>query len=390
MKNRMQAFKNIIWFLIALFSLTSCIDSYKPVIKSNDKGKYVVMGNVDKNDTVQTVNVSMTSSISDPNYIAVTGCSVEIQNDKGINFPLSDNGDGTYTGKIDPQYMTPGSAFRVNIKTPDGTDIESDYDTISSCPPVDSVYYNQESQYTNNANDENKGIQLYSDLKGQNSDSRYYKWTLTETWEYHAKWPIRWYYYLGTVYHVVPDDYSKMVCWHTLLIPKIYLLSTKNLSDNDYKRFPLNFVGSDTRRLEYGYSLLIKLEALSHSAYVFWERMRLNNNSNGGLYEKQPLTVIGNLHNVTHPNIQVLGFFSAVSSHTKRIFIHPIPGLQLTFKDFCTVRALRKGIIELRGLDYIVYLAGNDETYFPTVYTRECVDCTLLGGVTDKPSYWPN
>ncbi|MBN2614991.1 MAG: DUF4249 domain-containing protein [Bacteroidales bacterium] len=386
----MKKLRNILLVITVVFSLASCIDSYTPVIKSNDKGKYVVMGKVDMNDSVQTVNVSMTSSISDPNYIAATGCTVEILDNNGHNFPLRDDGDGNYTGEIDPQYMVPGSAFKVSIKVPGGTDIESDYDTISSCPPVDTIYYKQESEYTNNASNEIKGIQLYTNLKGQNSDSRYYKWSLTETWEYHSKWPIRWYYYLGTIYHVVPDDYSKMVCWHTIHIPSIYLLSTKDLSENDYTQFPLNFVGSDTRRLEYGYSLLIKQEALSHSAYNFWERMRLNNSSNGGLYEKQPLTVQGNLHNITDPAIQVLGFFSAISSHSKRIFIHPIPGLQLTFQEFCNIRILRKGIIELKGLDYPVYLVGDEKTYAPLVYTAECVDCTLLGGVTKKPDYWPN
>ncbi|MBN2614989.1 MAG: DUF4249 domain-containing protein [Bacteroidales bacterium] len=377
--------------IAGLFLLNSCIDSYTPAIRSADTSKYVVTGQVDNKDTLQTVNVSLSSSISDPSYISVTGCTIRIQDDNGHHFPLTDNGDGSYSGKIDPQYMYPGSAFRVSIKTPDGTEIESDYDTIFGGPPIDSVYYKLKSEYQIDAVTAVQGIQLYTDLKKQESDSRYYRWVLTETWEYHSKWPINWYYSNGAVHHAVPTDSSKMVCYHTLPITNVYLYSTRNLAQSSSYECKLNFIGGNTPRLLYGYSLLIKQEALSQEAYNYWSQLKLNVTTNGGLYEKQPLVVIGNLHNLTNPNKQVLGFFSAVTSHTKRIFIPPVPGLKLTYIEGCNIIWMKKGLLGLNLLGYPVYFLGDVDWYTPYyIYQRDCVDCTLQGGVTQKPSFWPN
>ncbi|MBN2638502.1 MAG: DUF4249 domain-containing protein [Bacteroidales bacterium] len=386
----MPRIKIIIFILILLFLITSCIDPYTPQIRSSDINKYVVMGEVNSSDSLQTVNVSLTSQIGDPEYVGVTGCNVTIVDNSGHTFSLSDQGNGSYLGRIDPQYIVSGTSFKVNIRTSDGETLESDYDTVSSCPPIDTVYFKITSKYSNNQiNNATRGIQLYVDLNANASESHYYKWKLTETWEYRSKWPIEW-YYDGTVHHVFPPDYSKMVCWKTDIIPDVLILNTSNLTQNSYKEFPLNFVGNSSSRLEYGYSLLIVQQALSKSAYEFWDRMKLNNNSDGGLYEKQPLTVKGNIHNLNSTGKEVLGYFGASRSYSKRIFISNVDSLELNITGYCNIRILKYGIREILPFEYPVYLVGDAEKYYNLAYTSECVNCLLLGGTNIKPSFWPN
>ncbi|MBN2638503.1 MAG: DUF4249 domain-containing protein [Bacteroidales bacterium] len=387
-----QLYKIGVIFLLIFFT-TSCIDSFTPQIRSSDTNKYVVMGNVNNSDSIQTVNISVTSSVSKPEYIGVTGCTVNIIDRHGNTFPLSDWGNGKYSGHVNSQDIVSGNSFKLFIKTPSGETIESDYDTAYSCPPVDSVYYKITTEYSNNQiTDGTKGIQIYIDLNANESESHYYKWNLIETWEYHSKWPIVW-YYDGTIHKASPPDYSKMICWETLPVPNIYILNTTNLTQNKYKQFPLVFVGNNTTRLEYGYSLLIKQDALSKQAYNFWYRMRLNNTPNEGLYTSQPVTVQGNLHNLTNPEKEVLGFFGTTISNEKRIFIQNT-GLDMNYSKFCNLDTLRSnlGLRQILPNDYPAYLVTDSLTggYQLILMTSECVNCLLLGGTTEKPSFWPD
>lgn len=377
-----------IWFILPLFVLPSCIKSYEPVIKPADRSKYVVSGNITDAGGQQKVSVSFTSSIGDPKYIPVEGCQVVIRDNQGHDFVLTDSGNGDYSVVIDSMYLMPGSSFMVTVHTPDGIDIASDYDKMPSTPDIDTLFFVRESLPTNNVGIFDEGIQFYVDLEGKNTDSRFYRWEAIETYEYHAAYPREW-YYDGMVHHIWPPDYSRKVCWKTDLVRNIYTLSTSSLSENKYLHFPLHFVNNKTTKLAYGYSLLLNQYALSEASYTYWEEQRANGFDQGGLYEKQPVSVKGNLHNITAPDHEVLGFFGVSAVRSKRIFISPIQGLELEFSDYCTPSVLRKGLKEIDKRDYPAFLMGDAYNYYEVVLNNECVDCLLLGGINVKPDFWP-
>ncbi len=370
--------------MLPLF-LASCIKAFDPQIKGSDSKKYVVMGRVSTADTMQTVNVSLSSPISRPQYEAVNGCTVTIMDDRSNKFPLYEVGNGDYIGKIDPSFMFPGASFMVEVIVPDGTRIISDYDQMQSCPNIDSVYFEID-EIEGNAISKTKGIQFYIDLEGSLSDSREYLFEAVETWEYHSDYPLEW-YYDGTVHHVVPPDYSKMVCWRTEKIPEIFTLNTKNLSFNASQRIPLHFVNNLTSRLLYGYSLLVKQIALSEAGYTFWDQMRLNSTQDGSLYGKQPIAIRGNLQNTSSPDSEVLGFFGASSVSEKRIFVSNV--IEVFAETYCSPSVLRKGLREITPRDYPAYLMGDAERYYNVLLNNECVDCTVLRGINIKPAFWP-
>jgi len=370
--------------------ITSCITPYQPDISPEAVNKYVVFGQVNDNSEYHTVTISMASPVSDPQYIPVSGCAVRISDDKRNQFTMQESPaePGVYRVYIDSQYLTPGKAFKIDISTPDGTAIESDFDRMPPCPEVGEVYYEFDEIISEFTGQPEKGIRFYTDLDAGDIQSRFFLWNVTETWEYRVDYPREW-YYDGTVHHIYPPDYSRKVCWSTERIKEIYTLSTANLDANRYTKYPLNFVSSKTSRLIYGYSLLIEQSALSEEAYSYWDQMRINSTGLGGLYDRQPLSITGNLHDKTDPDKEVLGFFGASSVKSKRICISSVPDLPIEYVGYCTPVPLKYGFSEILPSDYPAWLMGDKERYYMILLSDDCVDCLYYGGSNVKPDFWP-
>ena len=381
--------KIVIKFLILAIMLPSCITPYEPHINSKDINKFVVSGQVIDNSDYQTVSISKASSVGEPQYIPVSSCNVRILDDKGNEFLMQESSAGIYQVQIDKNYLTPGTSFKVVILTSDGVNIESDFDQMSECPVVDSVYYIRKENLTNIAGQVTNGLQFYVDLDCGNINSHFFRWEAIETWEHHAPYPREW-YYDGTVHHISPPDFSRIVCWSTEPVRNIYTLSTLGLVENKYYMLPLHFVDNHTSRLMYGYSLLINQFSMSEAAYSYWDQLRINSSEQGGLYEKQPLSIRGNLHNNTNPDQVVLGFFSASSVKSKRIFVSDVENFAFDFPTYCSPDTL--GVGGLHSIDpseYPAFLAGNKLRFFSVQLSQYCVDCMALGGTNIKPDFWP-
>jgi hypothetical protein len=391
MKKRMivNRIVQIIFLFTLVVMISSCIRSYEPEILAADEKKYVITGQLTDEDGSQSINVSLSSPIQSPQYIPVLGCQVNIVDDKGHTFPMGDEGNGNYNNTIDPVVLQAGIAFKIEVTTPEGDFITSDFDTLTRGPEVDSVYYIRGEKSYNPAAPPVLGIQFYLDLDAAPTDSRYYRWEVIETWEYHTPLALEW-YYDGTIHHVTPPDSSRMVCWRTLRVPDIFTLTTDNLDENKYDHYSFHFVNNLNNRLAYGYSLLVRQFALSRAAFIYYEDLRVNSNPNGGLYDRQPLAIRGNLHNLTHPEKDVLGFFAASAARSKRIFVYPIPDLPLMFDLYCDPLPIIGGLAHIKPKDYPVYLGGNSNGYTLSWLDVECVNCLSLGGINVKPDFWPN
>ncbi len=376
----------IVFLVFAL--LFSCEKAFNPDIKGSDARKYVINGGVFAGAGIQTVNISSTSPISSPQYQPVSGCLVTIADNRGNNFLLQDMGNGDYQAEIDQEFLTIGTAFRLEVLTQEGKILQSDFDTLTPCPALDSVYFELENQEGNTPQDITRGVQFYLDYKGDNNDSRNIYWVLEETYEYRSLYAREW-YYDGEVHHVVPPDSSLMYCWRTNQIPEIFTLTTSNLNENTFQRLPLNFVSNQSVRFEYGYSLLVKQYSLTDAAFNYWDQMRQNSLLGGSLYETQPLAIKGNINDLSDTDQEVLGFFRASQLKNHRIFTTN-PGLALDYNSSCSPTVLRIGVIEINPRDYPAYLMGDEVSYWPVWLNDECVDCTSKGGVIVKPDFWPN
>lgn len=377
--------------LAVIFVISSCIEPYEPSITSKDAIKFVVTGQVNRGEEAQFINISTTSNVNKPKYIPVTGCIVTIIDSKSNQYNAIDMNDGNYKVIIPESELSPGTSFKIDIFVTDGTHIVSDFDQLDDCPEVDSVYYVVGTLPSDNQYINIKGIQFYVDLNATNYSNHYFRWEAIETWEFKAIYPIEW-IYVGTVQHIVPPDNSRRVCWNTTLVKDIFLLSTTNLSQNKYNHLPLHFVDNfSSPRLVYGVSLLVKQYSLSKAAYTYWEQMKINNDEQGGLYEKQPIAIKGNMHNVTNPDQQVLGYFGASTVTSKRIFVNKVEGLQTEYDSGCSAEG-EKPRMTFKGISsssYPVYLYATPYGYSIVILEPSCYDCRKGGGDTIKPIFWP-
>lgn len=370
-------------------SLTSCIIPYEPVIATDDVNKFVVSGQVTDDNEIQTVSVSKASRIGSPQYTQVTGCHISIFDDKGNQFEMRETDPGIYKSYINKSYLAPGTSFMLDIVTPDGINIKSDFDRMNECPEIDSIYFIRKEVPLNLKDDIVKGLQFYVDLDAGSLSSHFFRWEAIETWEYHVPYAREW-YYDGTIHHIYPPDYSRMVCWSTDTVENIFTLSTEGLAENRYSMLPLHFVDNYTSRLLYGYSLLINQFALSVAAYSYWDQLRANNYEQEGLYKKQPMSIAGNLHNITDPEQEVLGFFGASSIKSRRIFVEPIDDIEIHQINYCKPDTLRHGGLRaLRPSEYPAFLVPTADSYALIHLKRFCVDCLSMGGKNIKPDYWP-
>lgn len=382
--------KSILYISIALL-FYACVKPFTPALDDNAVNKYVVQGMVGSIEGWQNVQVSRTSTIALAEYIPVNSCAISIVDDAGNSFELSQFDEGLYRVWMDESDLVAGRSYKVIISTPTGDILESDFDKMPQGPDeVGDVYFELASIQTDDPERILYGIQFFTDFSADEDDGNYYRWQCTETYEYRSPYPLQ-FYYDGSVNEVSPPDSSKMVCYKTNGIEDVFTLATINLATKEYPAFPLNFVQNTSDRLEILYSLLVEQYAISLDAYNYYDKLRINLQQSGGLYTSQPLAVKGNLMNTSNEENEVLGFFQASSVAQKRVFVEaPVEGLTLEYFGGCTVNTLLFGFVEISPTEYPAYLFAADGNWTMAVMTKNCVDCTLAGGVTLKPDYWPN
>ncbi len=380
--------KVIIWSIAAVlvFGLFSCIKQYNPDIQSSDTQKIVVSGQLTDVEGWQTVHVSLTSSIDNPKQIPLKNCQVKLISNSTQQWNYSEIKDGDYQLWLNNNEVLISDSFYIQVITPDGQRIESQAETFSKSSPIGLIHYSEDGYFNNINNQRYDGLQFYMDLSAKKDDSRFYYFQVVETFEFHTKGPIEW-WYDGVVHHEVPLDYSKTLCWNTEKIDDIFVLSTENLNKNEYKDLKLNFTNNHSQRLAHLYSINLIQYAISKPAYRYWKQMRDNMHQTGGLYNNQPYPIRGNLINKTNPDKGVLGYFMVTTVKEKRIFVQP-QGFDI-IDNSCDTAILRMGLIEISPFQYPVYLDGNSQTYFNSVLAKPCVNCEAQGGSTTKPSYWP-
>ena len=377
--------KNIL-FLFSLFLLFSCIKAYDPKIDEAAGNKYVVSGRIVNAEGWQEVDVSLSSPFQSPKYITVSGCQVSVTDQKGNVFNMEEYTPGHYQAWMGLEYVEPGNAYRVRVLTPDNQELVSGFDQMPKGPALDSVYYSVKEVPAPNSQTPRKIMQFYVDLHAAGDDSHFYKWDIEETWEYHSAHAAE-FYYDGIIRQITPPDSSNMICWATAPVKNVFTLSTNGLSQNAYTQFPLHNVDEHSARLTVLYSILVSQLALSEEAYNYWEQMRINSNEQGGLYEKQPLAIKGNLINLTNPENVVLGYFYAASVSSARYFYHDVEGINKGFNACYEEDLPVFGFRSFFPWEYPVWFYYN-AGMIKILYTG-CVDCRQLGGTTTKPGFWP-
>jgi hypothetical protein len=374
------------WFIL-LILFGACKDKYMPNIHNPATGFLVVEGFINSGTGPSTFTLTRTSSIDSMAIIPESGAMVEVQSGNGASYPLAEQAGGTYT--ITQVPIDPTQMYWLHIKTSNGKEYLSDSEVVKITPPIDSVGWKAGSD----------NLSIYASTHDDQAKSIYYKWQYEETWIYNSAYVSRYEFRrsdTSVITRLNPD--SLFTCWLSNNSSDILLSSSANLNSDIIYQFPLTMIPySTTNRLISRYSILVKESALTKDWYEWEQNLKKNTEQLGSIFDAQPSETGGNIHCLTDPTEQVVGFIGCTSQTEKRIFIDrsELPPVQIySGYEFCSIDSVadnKPALVIAFGdggqvpID-IISIMGGITGY--SASSTGCVDCRTMGGTTVKPAFW--
>jgi len=387
---RMKQYRvKIGWVIVWLLAGSSCKDLYNPPLVSKDYNYLVVEGFIDNGAAPTHIRLTRTRRLGlEARIVPEFKAKVSVVGEGNESYALTEGGEGDYFTTLT---LDNAKKYSLLIKTADGNEYRSAAVSLKKAPPIDSVYWERNQE----------GVQIYLSTHDPENNTTYYRWEYEETWEYHM-YDTSFFEFKPNLLKVVPRDTPLVnVCWRTLLSNNILLGSTEKFTTDLIQAFPLVKIvqdSDDAWKLGALYSILVKQYAYSKEAFAYWLNMKKNTEQLGSIFDPQPTEIKGNITCVNNPTETVIGYISAGTSASQRIFvkvprwIYEIPcsnkeeriakKLEI-FLPKDTIGPFIEPYVPMRevkrGGELIGYQSGD---YI-------CVDCRAYKGEPHKPSYWP-
>lgn len=397
--SEMTGFRPVSLVFLWLFFLKGCIERYYPEGDEFRSGTLVVIAHLNNSDSLQSIYISRSTDLELPTRYPVSGCFVEVEQLGGSSLAFLEEEKGTYVAGPPGPFLRAGSDYKLRIVTPGAVQYESEIESMYPAPAIDSVYWIREEQATSGPGYSMDGVRFYMDFQMEKDSGRYLRWELEETYEFHNpdyesmqvfdrqdSYPYR------RVFMPIPPESIWNTCWVTNQLPTLFTKDLGALEGDVYRKMPLNFVTNQSQRLQYRYSLLVRQFALTTSAYWYWEGLKNNLQSDGGIYDSQPSLTPGNIYNVDDEQENVIGYFSVSGVSEKRIFVSDVPGMPIVEDPtFCVPGPLPYSFSRLSTAFLPFYLATlivNGESNYGSVQ-KHCIDCREnKNSVHIRPEFW--
>ncbi len=371
---------NYIWFLLLVLQFPACVEEFKPEIDNFDN-LLVVDGRITNESGPYTIKLSTSSNLDDNIFLPLENATVQIEEQNGSVSSLIEVGKGIYeTNDLQGQI---GKNYRLLIKTPNGKEYISSYETIKEPTAINEIKAEVDYQTFEGEDDQIPGYRFF--LEGDNTlyDQDYYLWLYEGTYKYQADLIIT------SVFNGFIEDFPSdllRTCWRTYQVNSITTSNTSNLAEPFLPRKSLFFLRADDKKLSIRYSLLAKQYSISKSAYEFWNGIEKQVTDQGSLYTSQPYQIRGNVNNVDDPSEAVLGYFYAAGVTEKRFFYNPTEEINVELP-ICGY--------DYRGLVWALQLPPSEWPIYITVGPegnaiagQGCLDCRELKGTIVKPDFW--
>ncbi len=361
-----------------------CVQQYVSPYKSPLTGYLVVDGYISGNGITQ---YSLTRTIplpGDSTLPVVTGAQLQVEGTDNSIYPLTELGNGQYSVAYLP--LNIAVKYRLRIAIPGGETYLSDFVAYQLTPPIDSINWIQ-----NEA-----GVTIYANTHDPTNATHYYQWTFNQTYEYNSA-EYSQYYYDTPSNTVIPRTPAQQVfyCWRDIPPTTIVVGTSAQLAQDVIYEFPLVNIPQNSQELTDEYSILVTQYALTDSGYDFLSLMAATTQNLGSIFDAQPTQLTGNMHSLSNPAEPVIGYIQAGTVQQQRIFISNLQIKNWVYYNFCPKKdTLVPG--DPTDVQKFFGSFGYVPLYFqfvPAGYISnqaECVDCTLQGGTTQKPAFWPN
>lgn len=375
-------------FAISFFILTvlGCVEPYAPPEIAGDPDFIVIDSFLDGTENSCrariTKAVKLTSNLAYEEIDAPI--TVWLEDEQGSQHFLSEVLRGQFEATALP--LDHSRKYKLVVNISGSETYESSFVEIMQTPPIEKVFFEARE-------DELRLFVNTTDVSGKGG---YYRWTWVETFEYTSNYNSNYKLVGNTAY---PRSIDEQVhrCYKTTPSSNILIASSTDLDSDVIRNFRLQAVPRNSQKLQHRYSLNVRQMSLTEDAHQYWLNLFKTTENLGGLFDPMPGEVVGNFKKTSDPSAVVIGYFSAATAHEQRIFITPtdLPENWSTFRQpHCPLDTVL--LEEFGGLGATTMLVG--EIYsqgFPVLIgysssSQSCVDCqAILGGVTEKPPFWP-
>lgn len=367
------------WPLVFLLCMLGCKDRYNPPAVSTNSSFLVVEGYLNGSGTT-TIKLSRTFKLADTARVTPEAAAqVRVESNAGAAYTLANRGGGTYeAAQIN---FNPAQQYRLRIIASGNKEYVSDWVAYKATPPIDSISWRRNSA----------GVQLYVSTHDDQNKTIYYRWDYDETWEFHSA-------YVSVLEYrnhlIVPRDGSINIyaCWQSQISNRILLSSSAKLTKDVISMSPVTAIPQGSWMLSVRYSIQVRQYALSEKAYQYWQNMQRNTENLGSIFDPLPSEISGNIHSVSNPTELVIGYISAGTIQSKRIFINSGEVSNWFYSDLCELYFTPDNKDSLEAYFGNGVFAPTVEAFTPTMRgynysTVSCIDCRLRG-INVKPSFW--
>jgi len=362
--------------------MLSCKKAFNPIATNGNLSYLVVEGIINSSGIDSTfIRLSRTVNInSATSSKAELHASIKVESNNNVVYSLTELSTGNYA--LPPVSLSDAQKYRLHIKTSDGREYLSDYTEVKVSPQIDKVGYTIGSD----------SVSLYVNTHDAKNATHYYRWEYDETWQfiagYHSMFAVK-----GRA--LVARDTDTFNCWGRAGSGDVLLASTARLSRDEVYQAPLKVIYSANDRISIRYSILVKQYALSNEAYTYWLNLKKNTESLGTIFDAQPSEGLGNLYCVSNPAEPVIGYVSAGTISTSRIYINKtdLPPLWIT-ANTCQLQRFPStdiGIFFGGAAQWAPITTETDDkgNVFFIATTPSCIDCRLKNnGTLKKPGFW--
>ncbi|WP_423148988.1 DUF4249 domain-containing protein [Rubrolithibacter danxiaensis] len=369
-------------FILLIFSY--CVSPYDVEVVKTDNSFLTVNGFINSKGITE-ITLSRTLNLSDSGKATPeSNAQVFIEDEQGEKSSLNETGAGTYLSALLTLDKT--RKYRLSIKTTNGKEYASDFVPVLETPEIDSISWKVQSD----------GLQIYVNSHDTKNATRYYRWDYEDTWEFTSLYNSVLMYVPDTVVTRTDDIYH---CWTSDRSNEIDISNSLKLEQDIISEYPLHFLPSNSVKLRYKYSILVKQYAQSEEEYQYWETLQKNTENIGSMYDPLPSRLLGNIHCLTNPDETVIGFTGAYGVTEKRIFIsnEQLPAeweYQTGYEDCDEPMKmfLSQVMPYIETGQYIpIYPFFSPAPFFVLqgyyIGTKECTDCRLRG-TNVKPTFW--
>ena len=388
--------------LLAAFAATSCVYDFHPQI-DGEGGYLIVEGNIivgDQFDIATSWSWSLVDTTqSDEQQRILYTNKMHVEASDGTRYENQFNTWGSWwgvngspRGTFDLREADTSLQYRLVIENDLGTYVSS-WAAPMSPGQIDSLSYRISEDKTT--------MSILVAAHSDDAPESYYRWSVAETWEYHAD--VQSYYkYIeeGGEGQLLPleENESLYYCWLSGRRPEIMTGTTRGLTENRLADQLLYTIASSDNRISILYRADVLQMRIPEEAYRYWQVMERNSNDVGGLFSPEPSELRGNVTCVERPEELVLGYVGVMSVAKQRLEINnyearfyrqpyvPLPPPDTLNTPADWRNAIMTGLAPVRELldEETGRLIGYE--WMPV----RCVDCRFKGGTKNRPADWPN